>query len=208
VAQRFLSAGALAKAVSAASAGLKACATSEVVIPGVVVGLFAVLAFGTIHAWLIVPIWSRLAGGIPFALLTGLALAWAFDRVARVRGWHTPVHGLTFGVYMVGTLVPATAVDAVMRLNGIRLGDTTPGMAAGVALFALSGLLVGWVVSRDRATALVCAVAALALMAVAGGPLPIGRSPRATGLSLGVGVIAALAGAAIAAVRSVVRYRL
>jgi hypothetical protein len=181
---------------------------APILLPGIVTGTAALLSFGAVHAWLIVPIWSRLAGGIPFALLAGLALAWAFDRVARVRGWHTPVHGLTFGVYMFGTLVPATAVDAVMRLNGMRLGDTTPGMTAGVALFALSGLLVGWVFSRDRATALVCAVAALALTAVAGGPLPIGRSPRAAGLSLGVGVIAALAGTVIAAVRSVVRHRL
>jgi hypothetical protein len=181
---------------------------APILIPGIVVGIGALLAFGLVHAWLIVPIWSRLAGGIPVALFTGVALACAFGRVAHVRGWHSPVHGLTFGVYMFGTLVPATAVDAWLRTNGMRLGDTTPGMAAGIALFALSGFLVGWVFSRDRTTALVCAVAALALMAVAGGPLPIGRSPRAAGLSLGVGVITALASAAIAAVRSVVRHRL
>ena len=90
----------------------------------------------------------------------------------------------------------------------MRLGDTTPGMIGGVALFALAGFAMGWVLSRDRSTALVCAAAALALMVVAGGPLPIVRSPRAAGLSLGVGNILALAGAAIATIRSVVQRRL
>jgi hypothetical protein len=181
---------------------------APILIPGIAVNGFAVLAFGAVHAWLITPIWSRLAGGLPAALLAGLALAWAFDRVAHVQGWHSPIHGFVFGVYTFATLLPATAVDAALRLNGMRLGDTTPGMIGGVALFALAGFAMGWVLSRDRSTALVCAAAALALMVVAGGPLPIVRSPRAAGLSLGVGNILALAGAAIATIRSVVQRRL
>jgi hypothetical protein len=181
---------------------------ASTLIPGIAVSIFAVLAFGAVHAWLIMPIWTRLAGGLPVALLAGLALSWAFDRVARVRGWHSPLHGLVFGVYMFATLMPATAVDAALRLNGMRLGDTTPGLIAGGALFALSGLDAGWVLSRERSTALVCAFAALTLMTVAGGPLPIVRSPRAAVLSLGVGGIVAFAGLAIAAIRSTVRHRL
>jgi hypothetical protein len=109
---------------------------------------------------------------------------------------------------MFGTLMPATAVDAALRLNGIRLGDTTSGLVAGGALFALSGFFAGWISSRERSTALVCGAAALALMIVAGGPLPIVRSPRAAALSLGVAGIVAGAGAAIASIRSVVRHRL
>ena len=181
---------------------------APILIPGIAVSIFAVLAFGTVHAWLIVPIWSRLAGGLPMALVAGLALAWAFDRVASVRGWQSPAHGLLFGVYMFATLIPATAVDAALRLNGMRLGDTILGMAGGGALFALAGFVSGWVLSRDRTTALVCAAAALTLMVVAGGPLPIVRSPRAAGLSLGVGSIVVLAGGAIATIRSAVQRRL
>lgn len=181
---------------------------APILIPGIASSVFAVVAFGTVHAWLIVPIWSRLAGGLPMACLAGLALAWAFDRVAHARRWYAPVHGLIFGVYMFATLMPATAVDAVLRLNGMRLADTTPGLVAGVALFALSGLVTGWLSSHERSTALVCAGAALALMAVAGGPLPIVRSPRGAALSLGVGGIVAFSGAATAAIRSIVRQRL
>ena len=181
---------------------------APILIPGIAVSIFAVLAFGTVHAWLIVPIWSRLAGGLPMALVAGLALGWAFDRAARVRGWQSPAHGLLFGVYMFGTLIPATTVDAALRLNGMRLGDTILGMAGGGALFALAGFVSGWVFSRDRTTALVCAAAALTLMVVAGGPLPMFRSPRAAGLSLGVGSIVVLAGGAIATIRSAVQRRL
>jgi hypothetical protein len=181
---------------------------APILIPGILVSVFAVLAFGTVHAWLIMPIWPRLAGGLPAALLAGLALAWAFDRVAQVRCWQSPVHGLIFGVYMFAALLPATAIDAALRLNGLRLGDTTPGMVGGVALFALAGFVTGWMLSRNRSTALVCAATALALMVVAGGPLPIVRSPRAAGLSLGVGGIVAFASIAIAAIRSIVRHRL
>jgi hypothetical protein len=181
---------------------------AAVAIPGVAVGAFGLLAFGTIHAWVIVPIWSHLAGGIPLALLAGVSLAWAFDLAARGRGRQTAVHGLEFGVYMFGTLLPSTAVDAVMRAYGLRLGDTTLGMIGGVALFAVSGLVVGWLVSRQRSVAVVFALAALALMAVSGGPLPVARSARGLWISVGVGCIAAAAGAAIASMRSLVRRRL
>ena len=109
---------------------------------------------------------------------------------------------------MFGTLLPATAVDALMRVNGPRLGDTTASMAAGVALFAVSGSVVGWVLSRQRSVAIVFAVAALALMAVSGGPLPVARSARGLWLSVGIGTIVSAAGAVIAAVRSLVQQRL
>ena len=179
----------------------------SVVVPGVAVGIVSALAFATVHAWLIVPIWSRLAGGIPLAAAAGRALAWAFDATVRARGWDTPIHGLLFGVYMSGTLLPATVVDAVLRLNGRRLGDTPAAMAAGAALFAASGFLAGWISTRRRSTALISALAALALMVVAGGPLPVVRSARGAWLSAGVACIIAAAGAAIAAVRAIVSHR-
>ena len=180
-------------------------ALRTVILPGVFVGLLAVLSFGTVHAWLIVPIWSRLAGGIPLAVAAALALAWAFDAAARCRGWNTPVHGLIFGVYMSSTLVPATVVDAVMRQSGLRLGDTTAGMIAGIAAAALPGWAGGWAATRRLSIAFAFGAAAVAFLAVAGGPLPVARSARGLGLSIGVVCIAAAAGATIAAIRSGVR---
>jgi len=81
-------------------------------------------------------------------------------------------------------------------------------MIGGVALFGVSGYVVGWLLSRQRSVAVVFAVAALALMAVAGGPLPVARSARGLWISVGVGCIASAAGAAIAGMRSLVRRRL
>ncbi len=181
---------------------------APILIPGFAVGLLAVLAFGTVHAWLIVPIWSQLAGGMPAAILTATAMAWAFDGVARAHGRETFVHGLGFGVYTFATLLPATAIDAAMRLNGVRLGDTTLGTVGGTALFALAGLFAGWISSRQRSTAVVFAIAALALMVLAGGPLPVVRSARGAWLTIGVACITMAAGGGIALVRSFVRHRL
>ena len=176
---------------------------ARVLIPGIAVGALSLLAFGSVHAWLIVPIWTRLAGGIPSAMLAAVALAWAFDSGARTGGRSaTPIQGAVFGVYMFATLLPASAVDAVMRLNGMRLGDTVAGMIGAVALFAVAGSLAGRAFSRQRSTALAFAVAAVALMIVAGGPLPIVRSPAGLGISIGVGCICVAAGVGIASVRS------
>jgi hypothetical protein len=182
-------------------------AAAPVVIPGVVVGLLAVLAFGAVHAWLVVPIWSRLVGGLPLAVAAAAALAWAFDRAADRRGWRT-TQGFLFGVYMFGTLIPATAVDVAMRLNGLRLGDTAAGTAVGAAIFVLSGVTAGWIATREKSTALVFGLATIALMAVAGGPLPVTRSARGAWLSGGIACITAAAGASIALLRSMVRRRL
>jgi hypothetical protein len=44
-------------------------------------------------------------------------------RVTSVRGWQSRVQGLIFGVYMFGTSLPAIAVDAARRLNGMRPGE-------------------------------------------------------------------------------------
>jgi hypothetical protein len=180
---------------------------APVVVPGVGVGILAVLAFGTVHALLIVPIWTRLAGGVPFAVLSGLLLAWAFDRAAHPRGWSAVNHGLLFGVVMYATLLPATVVDAVMRMNGMRLGDSTVGMVAMIGLYVLGGSAAGWLLSRRRSTAIVFAMATLALMAVSGGPLPIVRSARAMWLSVGIGAICLASGAIIPPLRSWARTR-
>jgi hypothetical protein len=62
-----------------------------------------------VHALAIVPIWAQLARGVVPAVLAGVALAWAFDELARVRGWHTPTHGAAFGLVIFATLAPAAA---------------------------------------------------------------------------------------------------
>jgi ABC-type uncharacterized transport system permease subunit len=60
--------------------------TTTVLVTGTGVGVFGLLAFGTAHAILILPIWTQLLRGLPFALVAGVTFAWAHDAVARVRG--------------------------------------------------------------------------------------------------------------------------
>ena len=52
-------------------------------IAGAVTGLLGVALFGAAHAATIVPIWTSLSGGIPFAVGAGLAIGWA---VYELRG--------------------------------------------------------------------------------------------------------------------------
>jgi hypothetical protein len=43
-------------------------------IAGALIGAAGVAAFGLVHAAIIVPIWARLAPGIPFAIVAGLTM--------------------------------------------------------------------------------------------------------------------------------------
>jgi hypothetical protein len=175
---------------------------AEIATLGAIAALLAVLAFGTLHAILIVPIWSRLVGGLPAAIAASIALAWAFDSLSRTRGSTARMRdGALFGAAMFLTLLPATIVDAVLRRQGQRLGDTLSGMIAGIALFAVSGVGAGWFLSRRRGTAISFVAAALTLMVVSGGPLPITRSARGALLSLGVGGICVASGLVLAFLR-------
>src|SRR5205807_2288148 len=110
------------------------------VVSGAAVAVFAVLAFGTVHAWLIVPIWSRLLGGLPLAAAAGIALSWAYDTVAARR---TITEGAQFGAVMFATLLPSAALDAVLRLNGLRLHETLAAGAADICLYVISGAIAG-----------------------------------------------------------------
>ena len=142
---------------------------ARVLVTGTSVGLFALLAFGTVHALLITPIWTRLLGGAPFALVAGIALACAFEELHRSRGWQTVRDGARFGGVMFGALLPATAFDTALRLIGAdRNGWLTT--AADFALALLAGAAAGWILTRSRRATLACGTAAIALSCATAGP--------------------------------------
>src|SRR2546426_230584 len=114
---------------------------------GLGVALVGLTAFGLAHALIIVPIWTRLLGGVPFAVGAGLALAWAFDELARHRGSQSIASGVQFGAVMFLTLIPATALEAAMRWFGLRTLDWAEVIPA-VALALLSGAIAGWLLTR------------------------------------------------------------
>jgi hypothetical protein len=69
-----------------AAAGLERFRFAVVVGAGAATALTGLIGFGLAHAFVIVPIWSRLLSGVPIALLAGVVLAGAFDRVACLTG--------------------------------------------------------------------------------------------------------------------------
>jgi hypothetical protein len=176
-----------------------------ILLTGAGVGLCGLLAFGTVHALLIVPIWTRLLGGAPFALAAGMALAWAFEELNRTRGWHSPLDGVRFGALMFSTLAPATAFDTALRLSGADRTATLITVVE-VTMAAAAGAATGPLLARTHRSAF--AVAALALMLVSAGPLPFAQSARGARLVIAIAPICMLAGATLAVLRRLLNQRM
>lgn len=172
----------------------------RVIISGVATGLVSVVSFGIVHALAIVPIWAQLARGCVQAILAGVALAWAFEQLARVRHWRRPVHGAAFGLVMFAALVPATLFSNALRLAGIRAGDW-PGTLGAVAFAIASGALAGWLLTRERRVSTAMAIATFVLTLASAGPIPVVNSARAAWLFVGFVPICAAAGLTLAIVR-------
>jgi len=164
---------------------------------GVLTGLASALAFATVHAILIVPIWTRMLNGVPFAILTGIAIAWAMDATAAARGPLTVAVAGCFGGALWLTLTPATILENGLRLAGRRIPESL-GVAAAVSLAVVSGGCVGWFVTRRRRGVLAWAGASLALTLAMGGPIPVVNAARAAWLH--AAFLPMCAGAAITSV--------
>lgn len=191
-------------------------APSRIVSSGLAAALAGLAAFGLAHALIIAPIWTRLAGGIPFVLGAGLAFAWAFDVWCSTpdtpaapdppdprphRRSESLASGVQFGAVMFFTLLPGAAFEAALRLNGLRTGDWAEAIAA-VTLAVLAGAGSGWLLTLRWDAALAFAVAALALMFASAGPLPVAQSVRGAWLSLAIAPICLFTGAMIAVIRA------
>src|ERR671939_1085359 len=88
---------------------------------GCITGIVGVVAFGIIHAYIIEPIWRSLLAGVPFGIIGGAAIGWAFYELhasgnvsLRVRG------GAVFGVLLWLLLVPMTSFAVLLRESGMR----------------------------------------------------------------------------------------
>lgn len=177
---------------------------ARVITEGTVVGLVGALSFAAVHAMLIVPVWSRVPAGMVQAVPAGIALAWAFDHLVRVRNWRTATHGAIFGAVLFLTLVPGTVFANVLRLAGAHPGDW-PGMAGTLAIAAAAGGFAGWILTRDRRASGALAIATLVVTAAASGPVPVVNSARAAWLFAGFVPICVAAGTATVLARRIVR---
>ncbi len=144
------------------------------VLPGAAAGLAGLLAFGAAHAALIAPIWGRLAGGWPFALLGGIAIAWAFHALLRagtLRGRFGDAFRL--GALLWAGLLPMNAFGLLVEVMQLEsaLGPWEVVIEVGLALAC--GIVMGWLLSRRRSAAAALGAATLALGLASGGPIAL-----------------------------------
>ena len=162
-------------------------------------GAAGVLLFGTVHAVAIVPIWSRLAGGLPFAIVAAFGVTWAFHSLQRSGRWPlTLAGGLGFGVLCWLAGGPATIFVNAMRLAvapAPRPGWVDP---VSFVLAALTGGVLFGVLARRWEAALAGGVAVAALLAMGGGAVPVVNGRRAAELWGGFLVVEACGGVLLA----------
>ena len=158
---------------------------------GVLAGLGGALVFATVHAILIVPIWTRAAGGFAFGAVAGGAIGLAYTELAFEARAHA---GVRFGALLWLVVAPVTLVDATLRALQAPRSETIAVVVA-VALSLAGGALLGWARARSWRAVLAGGAAALALMLVMGGPVAVGRGPRGVGIFFGVLLAAAVGGA-------------
>src|SRR5687768_4673303 len=160
----------------------------EATIAGAVRGVVAGLVFAVLHAFIIVPIWDRMMGGLVFGAVAGAVAGWAHAELYPEQPdvTRSMVTGAKYGGLLWLTVTPVSVVDAVLRAIGFLPRYELVGVASAVLLAVASGALWGWFRTRHKRGMVACAAATLALTMAMGGPVPIGRSLWAFGIFLAV----------------------
>jgi hypothetical protein len=190
-----------------AAAHLERSSFAVIVGTGVAAAFAGLIGFASAHALVIVPIWTQLLGGAPLALLAGIALVGAFDRVACLKGRHSLADGARFGALMFTTLLPPAALAATLRVGGVQAGESNVMAVAALLLALLAGSCAGWLLSHRQDGAMACGAASVALLLVSAGPLPVAQSLRGFWLSIVLAPVCVAAGAVLALVRAVLANR-
>ena len=168
----------------------------------IALALLAVVAFGTMHAILLKPIWRQLLGGVPFALAGAATATWCFTELRHGpwRSWSRTRAGLAFGVGAWVAMLPVTVAGVAFRLSGLHEANENLELVLEFALAALTGAALGWWLSRTWRGALAAATFVAVLLAVQAGPVPIGNGRRPTIVFLSLAVIYAMCGLGLAAI--------
>ena len=146
-------------------------------IAGVVAGIAGFVLFGIAHAFLIEPIWDRMLGGIPFAVVGGVALSFLVQELCGARPCYSHASGA--GVLAWAVVIPSTAFGAWLRVSGMHawLGNVELALELTVAFAA--GVLAGALIARRLRSALIVGIVAVTLVTVMAGPIPVTNSGRA-----------------------------
>lgn len=172
----------------------------RVLVSGLAAGGAGAALFIVIHSLLIVPIWTRSFGHMPFALAAGVGLALAYEEAATAPRLRTATGGLRFGVAIFATLAPATIFTNVLRAVGAPASGWA-GLLGTLALATWSDGAAGWLMTKRVAGAVRFPAATLALTIAMGGTIAVVNGPRAGLLFVGFVPICAGSGLALAAAR-------
>jgi hypothetical protein len=194
------------------------------IVVGALAGVGAGLVFATAHAFIIVPIWDRMMGGLMWGALAGAIGGWTYCEWDVGNGkwgrvslplptshfplWRQVLSGAVFGAVLWFLVAPVSAVDAALRWAGVLPRLELLGVGLALVIAAGTGSLFGWSRTGTRRGMIAGAIATLFLTFAMAGPVPIGRSPRAFGIFLSVLPAAMIAGAILGVmVHSTVRFR-
>jgi hypothetical protein len=180
-------------------------AVRPALVAGAAAGIAGLLVFLALHALWIVPIWFILPAGLPFALVSGAAMSWAYAEL------HPALPGRPWTVLAVMGLVAATLLPAITlaELRPALFVETPAGAIPTkpipilVARFVgellptatIVGVLAGWRLGRTRRATAAMALASFLFALGPGHNIPFiaGTPGVGTVLALLVPVIAASA---------------
>jgi hypothetical protein len=183
----------------------RSSALTPFLIGGAAIGLLGVAAFGLVHAVVIVPIWTRLSGGIPFGVVSGVAMGWAlYELQAAGRLGVGFLPGLAFGSLLWLALLPMTLFGVIVRATGIHGADDTWEVVLEVLLAFGTGAATGRLIGGRWRTTLAFGAASLSLALAQAGPIPVTNSGRAVRLFAALAVVYLLCGMALGFVASMI----
>jgi hypothetical protein len=150
------------------------------------VAFSGVALFGTLHAVAIVPIWNRLAGGIPQALIAAAALTFVYRRLRRAARVDAGVRGaLVFGGVAWLAVLPTTALGALLRSMGLHGRHETLELVGALAVAAVSGAALARLARLELRDVAGSSLATVALVTAMSGPIPVTNGRRPILLLLG-----------------------
>lgn|SRR5262245_15380915 len=187
----------------------KTHALTTSLIAGTAIGALGVVLFGAVHAIAIVPIWTRLLGGLPFSLVAGLAMAWALYEM-RMQGRFNrgAFAGFAFGFLLWATLLPMTLFGVIVRAAGMHGTDDEWETVAESALALGAGFAAGRLIAGQWRSGLAFGAASLGLALAQAGPIPLTNSARAARLFIGLAIAYPVSGLTLGLISSALSNRL
>lgn len=167
------------------------------------------MVFATLHAFIIVPIWDRMIGGLVFGALAGAVAGWAYAELYPEQLDVTPSMktGATYGGLLWLAVTPVSVADAILRAIGFLPRYELVGVVVAVVIAVAMGARWGWSRTRRKRAMVACAAATLALTMAMAGPVPIGRNLWSFGIFLAVLPASIVAGTILGASVALTRRR-